>query len=339
VKALRAFGFGTKKSESMIQLEVKDIITFITDQKGNDFDIQKPLERALANVICSILYSQRYEIDDEEFRELMNILDEMFDNMIMDFMTLQMVPRWIRKLFYQSRQQRACKPFKRLKKLLLGKIEEHKKTYDENSPPRDFIDMYIHESQELDLDDDKLASTTLTFFPDAVRSLAMQIKWGLLYLSLWPEFQYKVQAELDKVCGAQVPSLDHREKLHYTQATIIEILRRSSMFASTAEHMTLNGPKTFRGYNIPADAYVLANIYAVHMNPKVFPEPKVFRPERHLDDQGCVIKNDTMITFGMGEWCACEILLQNIRNIYFKFFTLLYSSLFFAYFTSIWDNL
>lgn len=46
----------------------------------------------------------------------------------------------------------------------------------------------------------------------------------------------------------------------------------------------------FHGYTIPAGSVILANIFAVHMNPQTWPNPMEFRPERHLDANGQFVK-------------------------------------------------
>ena len=37
------------------------------------------LNTAVANIICSLLFSERYEYDDEEFSTILNSLDTYFD--------------------------------------------------------------------------------------------------------------------------------------------------------------------------------------------------------------------------------------------------------------------
>ena len=61
---------------------------------------------------------------------------------------------------------------------------------------------------------------------------------------------------------------------------------------------------TLRGFNIPASAHVMANLYAVHMDPTIFPNPKQFNPDRHLDEHGCLVKTDSVIPFGVGRHCS-----------------------------------
>ena len=57
-----------------------------------------------------------------------------------------------------------------------------------------------------------------------------------------------------------------------------------------------------RGYTIPQGCNVVLAIYAINMDPKLWPEPHEFRPERWLDENGhCRNKNDNYIGFGVGK--------------------------------------
>lgn len=44
----------------------------------------------------------------------------------------------------------------------------------------------------------------------------------------------------------------------------------------------------------------MANIYSVHYDENVWPDPNHFRPERHLDSEGKLIQSDNYLPFGLG---------------------------------------
>ena len=48
------------------------------------------------------------------------------------------------------------------------------------------------------------------------------------------------------------------------------------------------------------------------LNPALFPEPHVFKPERHLDSRGQFVRNDCLITFGIGKLAFCQIYLSDM---------------------------
>ena len=54
------------------------------------------------------------------------------------------------------------------------------------------------------------------------------------------------------------------------------------------------------GYQIPAGTVVIPNLYTIFNNPKHFPEPHAFNPDRFLDKEGNFKRNDALIPFGIG---------------------------------------
>ncbi|XP_066287451.1 cytochrome P450 2U1-like [Branchiostoma lanceolatum] len=54
------------------------------------------------------------------------------------------------------------------------------------------------------------------------------------------------------------------------------------------------------GYNIPQEAAIMVNLWSVHMDPQLFPEPNKFQPERFLDLDGNFVKHEAIIPFSTG---------------------------------------
>jgi cytochrome P450 family 135 len=69
----------------------------------------------------------------------------------------------------------------------------------------------------------------------------------------------------------------------YLEALVKEILRiRSPLPITSARHML--EPFTIGPWTIPRDVAVLVDAYGVHHDPRTYPEPHVFRPERFLEN-------------------------------------------------------
>lgn len=52
------------------------------------------------------------------------------------------------------------------------------------------------------------------------------------------------------------------------------------------------------------------NLWSAHMDPDVWPDPTTFKPERHLDNEGKLIKADHLVTFGLG-WFSNFLLFKS----------------------------
>lgn len=56
---------------------------------------------------------------------------------------------------------------------------------------------------------------------------------------------------------------------------------------------------TLGGYTIRKDTIVLINIFANNMDPKLYPDPTLFKPERFIKGDAYQL-DDNVLTFGKG---------------------------------------
>ncbi|XP_053393602.1 cytochrome P450 2D16-like isoform X3 [Mercenaria mercenaria] len=90
-----------------------------------------------------------------------------------------------------------------------------------------------------------------------------------------------------------------RNKLVYVNATIMEIQRYSTIVPLNVIHYT-SKDTTLAGYDIPKDTMVVPSLYSVSMDEKYFPNPTNFIPERFIDKDGKMVKNEAVIPFSAG---------------------------------------
>lgn len=88
------------------------------------------------------------------------------------------------------------------------------------------------------------------------------------------------------------------DSLPYMQAVIMEVQRLANLVPiagrANMEDTTLNG------FDIPAYTTIMPNLYAVHMNPELFPNPQKFDPNRFLDAAGKIKKVEGFMPFSIG---------------------------------------
>jgi cytochrome P450 len=89
---------------------------------------------------------------------------------------------------------------------------------------------------------------------------------------------------------------DEYEDEAYLAATVHEALRRRPVLANAAPRLVME-PVEIAGWSYEPGVCLLADIYLVHHDPDIYPDPYAFRPERFLDAQPGTY---TWIPFGGG---------------------------------------
>ncbi|XP_061757135.1 cytochrome P450 2K4-like isoform X2 [Nerophis ophidion] len=69
---LRDFGMGRKVCEDKIIEECQHLMDVIRKFQGESFDTTQPINYAVSNIICSIVYGSRFEYDDPEFTAMVD---------------------------------------------------------------------------------------------------------------------------------------------------------------------------------------------------------------------------------------------------------------------------
>ncbi|CAM5155820.1 unnamed protein product [Natator depressus] len=73
---LRNFGMGKKSIEERIQEETRFLVERLRNTHGRPFDPTLFLTHAVSNVICSIIFGDRFDYEDKKFVTLINLIEE-----------------------------------------------------------------------------------------------------------------------------------------------------------------------------------------------------------------------------------------------------------------------
>ncbi|XP_078663479.1 cytochrome P450 2U1-like [Branchiostoma floridae x Branchiostoma belcheri] len=304
--ALRQFGMGKRSLEGRIIEEAHTLCDILAQKEGIATDMSLLLSNAVSNVICFMAFGERFEYNDTEFQKLMLWMSEIVSGSGGRGSSIARFIPLVRKLPYFNKEQgRRINIMKQIIAFIKAKIEEHQETFDP-SDIRDIIDVYLMETQQQTPDgaDSSISemgmiNTVRDLFIAGAETTATTLKWGLLYLARHLEVQQKVQEEIDREFGASPPSLSQRGKLPYTEATILEIQRIRPIAPLSVPHTT-SAATVLRGFDIPANTFVIPNLWSAMMDPEVSPEPETFNPDRFLDKEGSLIRPEWLIPFSLG---------------------------------------
>ncbi|NXS60201.1 CP1A4 protein, partial [Brachypteracias leptosomus] len=272
------------------------------------FDPYRYLVVSVANVICAMCFGKRYDHNDQELLNVVNLSNEFGDAAASgnpaDFIPLlQYLP---------NRTMQVFKDVNRRFNLFVQKIvEEHYTSFDKEHI-RDITDSLIEHCQEksvgegacTSLSDEKIINIVNDLFGAGFDTVTTALSWSLMYVALYPDIQKKIQEELDQTIGRERrPRLSDRGTLPYTEAFILEMFRHSSFLPFTIPHSTTKAT-VLNGYYIPKDTCVFVNQWQVNHDEKLWKDPSVFKPERFLNATGTEInkmESDKVLSFGLGK--------------------------------------
>ena len=135
------------------------------------------------------------------------------------------------------------------------------------------------------MSDQELRDELMTMLVAGHETTASALAWALERLSRHPAVLRALEAEVQAGDGDA-----------YLTATIYETLRRRPVLPNVAPRL-VKQPVEIGGWSYPTGIGLVPNAYLVHHDPRIYPDPYAFRPERFLDSSPGTY---TWIPFGGG---------------------------------------
>eukprot|EP00073_Rattus_norvegicus_P037415 XP_008763715.1 PREDICTED: cytochrome P450 2B1 isoform X3 [Rattus norvegicus] len=328
---MRDFGMGKRSVEERIQEEAQCLVEELRKSQGAPLDPTFLFQCITANIICSIVFGERFDYTDRQFLRLLELFYRTFS--LLSSFSSQVFEFFSGFLKYFPGAHRQIS--KNLQEILdyIGHIvEKHRATLDP-SAPRDFIDTYLLRMEKVSpawmreeksnhhtvFHHENLMISLLSLFFAGTETSSTTLRYGFLLMLKYPHVAEKVQKEIDQVIGShRLPTLDDRSKMPYTDAVIHEIQRFSDLVPIGVPHRVTKDTM-FRGYLLPKNTEVYPILSSALHDPQYFDHPDSFNPEHFLDANGALKKSEAFMPFSTGKRiCLGEGIA---RNELFLFFT------------------
>ncbi|MEV5597705.1 cytochrome P450 [Streptomyces sp. NPDC052496] len=138
----------------------------------------------------------------------------------------------------------------------------------------------------------------MTFLVAGIETTALALAWTLHLLSAHPEEERRLHAEVDTVLAGRPPGPEDLPRLGHARRVVTEALRMYPPGWALTRVTTTE--TTLAGHRLAPGSTVLYSAYVLHQDPKAFPDPQRFDPDRWLPERAGSVPSGAMLPFAAG---------------------------------------
>ncbi|XP_068105617.1 cytochrome P450 2F2-like isoform X5 [Hyperolius riggenbachi] len=272
--------------------------------EGQPMNPTKCFTNAFVNLVCSVVFGERFDYSDKRFTKLISIVDEIFRTMSSTWGQIYSIFPPMR--YIPGPHHKAAAVSEELLVLMAEIVKSCQETLDPEKP-RHFVDCFLIRIEKEKNDPrtqftmESLLYALHSVFMGASDTVSTTLRHALLIFLKYPEVENKIREEIDRVIGRdRLPEMDDRLNMPYTQAVMHEVQRFSDIAPLDLPHLVTKDVQ-FRGYFIPKGTDIYPLLCTVHRDPTQFATPYKFNPNHFLDENGQFKKNDAWMPFSAGK--------------------------------------
>ena len=167
--------------------------------------------------------------------------------------------------------------------------------------PEDMLDVLLQakDNQGEPLSDRVVRENTMALFFGGQETTPGSVTWAFGLLAANPEKRDRMLAEIDEVLQGREPEFQDLNKLKYVEMVLDEAMRLYPMFPFIEREAVAD--TTLGEYHIPKGTTLGFVGWTTHRDPKHWPNPESFEPERHSPEQRKGRARCSLVSFGYGK--------------------------------------
>ena len=235
--------------------------------------------RAMMMITLDIVAATLFNADvGAESTEIGSALDDVFESFTLGYgpltPLLDLIPSAKKRRFLAGKKRMDA---------TIDRIIGERRTSGEDTG--DLLSMLLHatdtEGDGTGMSDQQLRDEAITLFIAGHETTANALTWTWLLLARSPAAERALHEEVDRVLGDRLPTIDDLPQLPMTRAIVAESMRLYPPAYIVGRRATQ--PYSVGGFDFPARTLFLCPQFLVHRDPRWWPEPDKFLPERWLD--------------------------------------------------------
>lgn len=237
---------------------------------GAEVDMVSEMMAITFRVAGKTLFGEDVSADTATMREGMAASMQAFEQVGTSPWALQLerLPLPVMRRFFRAREK--------INAIVYRMIEEHRRSGDQG----DILSMLLQVRDEngRGLNSEQVRDEVLTLLAAGHETTANALGWTWYLLAQHPEVRIKMQRLVDEVVGERLPTFEDLPRLAYVEQVLAESMRLYPpvwAFDRQAISDVRIGDLT-----IPGGTRVVVSQYVTHRDPRYYPDPERFDPER-----------------------------------------------------------
>jgi cytochrome P450 len=188
-----------------------------------------------------------------------------------------------------------------LDRIVYRVIRERRSRAEAGAEKRDLLQLLVDavdvEGKGDRLTENEVRDQLVTLFLAGHETTSQALTWALYALSNEPNAEARLHAEVDLLKG-KPPEVGDLEHLPWTEQVILETMRLYPPVYAIARQA--KEECEVGGFTVPRGSEVMVWVYMTHHDPRFFPNPGAFQPERFDKERVAAIPKFAYFPFGAG---------------------------------------
>jgi cytochrome P450 len=262
-----------------------------TWQDGATVDMAQEMMNLTLVIVGKTLFNTDVENEATTVRDAMMTAMEAFRKLALSPLggLVERLPLPINARLKQAREQ--------LDTVIYRIIDEHRR---QGTDQGDLLSMLLTAQDEegKQMSDQQLRDEVMTLFLAGHETTAHALAWTCYLLAQHPDVYEQFLREVDSVLAGRLPGVDDIAQLRYTQQVLSESMRICPPVWSIDRRAIQD--TTIGNVRIPKGARVILSQYVVHHDPRFYPDPDKFDPQRWTPEAQATRPKFAYFPFGGG---------------------------------------
>lgn len=257
---------------------------------GEQRDIAIDMMHLTLNVVAKTLFATELGDEVEELADAINRIMGLYN-----FLIMLPAAEWLVHL-HPPGLAAFVRARKRVDAVVYRMIEAHRRAHCNSGS---LLDLMLAASPDgSPASEQSLRDQVITIFLAGYETVANALSWTWYLLSQNPECERRFHAEIDRELAGRLPSYDVVPRLRYVEMVMAESMRlyppawAMGRYARNDFHLG--------EFFLPAKTTVLMSQYITHRDPRFFPDPLRFDPDRFTPEAKSRRTKFTYVPFGAG---------------------------------------